>query len=439
MKFINLLKKELHELLTPQVFIGMIASVALLIIMGDAMGSFIDDSTKDFGKVTICNQDDTEFTQAVISAIELSNTEVAIVDINSDDYSAELQRLDLKSIVIIPEGFSESVLNGEAGELKTVSQLTSLSSMASLSSEATHNAVSIIEMAVRSTLYIKHELSNDDIIQLEEPLTLSEVTVVGSKSADISLSVVQSLTSSQGMFIPIVIFVLVIYASQMIMAAISTEKIDKTLETLLSAPVSRLAVLASKMTAAGIVAALNAVAYMFGFNKMMDNMMGNISSSNPETSAIIADLGLKLAKYDYLLLGLQMFLTILIALSIALMLGAMAKDAKAAQTLLMPIMFMAMIPYFVSMIADVKTLPVVLRILLYAIPFTHTFTAMENIMLDNMPIFWFGVLYQTVLLAVCMFLAVRLIMTDRIFTMTIDFSKKKSRKDKKGLFSSLTK
>ena len=74
------------------------------------------------------------------------------------------------------------------------------------------------------------------------------------------------------------------FASQMIISAISTEKIDKTLETLLSAPVSRIAVLSSKMLAATIISALYAAIYMLGFSNMMSGMGGDMMSSSPETS-----------------------------------------------------------------------------------------------------------------------------------------------------------
>ena len=48
-------------------------------------------------------------------------------------------------------------------------------------------------------------------------------------------------------YIPIVLFVAVIFASQMIATAIATEKENKTLETLLSYPVTRTSIVTSKM------------------------------------------------------------------------------------------------------------------------------------------------------------------------------------------------
>ena len=162
------------------------------------------------------------------------------------------------------------------------------------------------------------------------------------------------------------------FTSQMIISAISTEKIDKTLETLLSAPVSRLSVLCSKMLAAGIVAIINAGVYMVGFYGYMGSMLsGAIENTEIVGSAMTVDdimkeLGLKLGVSGYFMVGLQMFMTIMICLAAAMILGALVNDSKSAQTMLMPIMVLAMIPYIVSIVYDINFLSPVLRTIIYA-------------------------------------------------------------------------
>ena len=122
---------------------------------------------------------------------------------------------------------------------------------------------------------------------------------------------------------------------------------------------------------------------------------------------------------QYVLVGLQMFLSILIALSVSLILGVLARDAKSAQTLTLPIMMCTMIPYMLSMFVDIKTMSPAVRYIVYAIPFTHSFMASENAMFGNTGVYVGGLIYQVIFLAVCMFLALRIFMSDRIFTMSI--------------------
>ena len=61
---------------------------------------------------------------------------------------------------------------------------------------------------------------------------------------------------------------------------------------------------------------------------------------------------------------------------------------------------------------------------------SHTYTALTNLMNGDMIIFWGGLAYQIVFFAVCMFLAVRMFTTDKLFTMS--FSAEKLNKKSKG-------
>lgn len=439
MRFLNLLRKELREMLTPQTIITLVIMVALLSAAGEAMSGAMEDVKEESSKITVCDQDDTEFTRSVIDLMKNPadgvENDVTIVTLESDDYTKELDRLDKKSIVIIPKGFTEQVDKGEQAETKFVSKMTSLSTMSNIST-GSDTALSLIEAAVKSALYTdkvsRGQLTDAEVAQIESPVKISETTVVGKKSADISAMILYSMCQMQGMFVPIIVFLLIMYSSQMILNAVSTEKLDKTLETLLSAPVSRLAVLSSKMLSAAIVAALYAVVFMFG----MDNMMSGLEiGDTSEYAGIAADLGLTLSAGQYVLVGLQMFTTILIALSISLVLGALAKDAKSGQTLILPIMLTAMVPYMLSLFLDIKTLSPVFRYIVYAIPFTHTFMASENVMFGNMTVFWGGLVYQLIILIVCMTFAIRVFTSDKIFTMSLSFGEKKNKTAKKGLFA----
>lgn len=443
MKFANLFKKELKEMLTVSTILTMVVITLLLVFMGDAFSGIIEEAASDASTITICDKDNTELTKSLIKALTVSEVDektgmptkyddslVNIVTLDSDDYASELAKQELKNVIVIPKGFTENFLAGKPSEVLNIGKMTSGAAMSNVSTNDT--AVELIKESLKQTYLVSSGLTLEQLATSESLVTVVDKTIVDDKISDINVSVVSSLTMMQTMFLPIIVYVLVIFASQMIITAISTEKLDKTLETLLSAPVSRISVLSAKMLAAGVVAALNAVAYMIGFNKMMDGLY-NTEASGVDMNQILSDLGLKMNVGDYILLGVQLFLTVLIALSISLVLGALAKDAKSAQTLIMPISFMAMIPYILSMLIDIRTLPTVVKYLVYAIPFTHTFIASENLLYGNMPLFFGGMIYQIVLLIICMGFALKVFTTDKIFTMTIDFNKKsKFNKKKKG-------
>ncbi|MBQ9869299.1 MAG: ABC transporter permease [Ruminococcus sp.] len=425
MKFSILLRKELKEMLSVTTIATMFLMVFVLIFAGKAMSKAVDDVKKDATTITICDKDNTDFTKMMLDVMDkMEEMEVNRVEVNSDDYAKELKDSDYKNVVIIPKGFTEQVEKHEIAKVIFAQRMSSIATFSNIST-GSKVALEMLQKGIKSTIYAKSSLNEATIKQLEDPIKLEEFTVVSDKQDQVASSTVSSIMQSQSMLIPIIMFLLIMYSSQMIMGAISTEKLDKTLETLLSSPVSRLSVISAKMLSAAIVAALQAAVYMFGMNKMMEGITGGMADDK-NTEEILKNLGLTMSVGDYILVGAQMFMTILIVLSISIILGALAKDAKSAQTLQLPIMLLAMVPYFVTMFIDVKTASPVIKYVTMAIPFTHSFIANQNVMFGDYTTYFIGLAYQFVLLCVCMFLALKIFMSDRIFTLTLGGGKKKS-------------
>lgn len=448
MRFGNLLKKELGELITKQAIISMVFILVLFVFMGQIMGKAMEESF-DTSTITLCNRDNTEFTNLLLDAITADgSTSINYVDIQGDDYASELKRLDIKNAVIIPEGYADSVLKEQKpADIIFVSTVSTGGFSSTMSSISASDVISVIQNETTDEILLKtYGLSDEEVARVKEPTALVEYAVSGGKTAKISASSLQAVLMMQSMIAPFVIFFLLLMAAQMIMTAISTEKIDKTLETLLSTPVSRMTVLMAKMTAAVISALMNAVVMMIGFVCYMSGMMGTltneitdsvnsaaaVSDTTVSVTQAMSDLGLVLSPVSYVLFGLQLFFTVAIGLAISLILGAMATDVKSVQTLTMPIMIAVMIPFFITMFLDYSEMSAGFKAVMFIIPFTHSYTALTNLMNGDMIMFWAGLAYQVVFFAVCMFLAVRMFTTDKLFTMSVssDSSKKSS-----GLFA----
>ncbi|MBQ9079308.1 MAG: ABC transporter permease [Ruminococcus sp.] len=446
MKFINLLKKELSELVNFQMLIGLVATVAIFMILGGVMKTTVDEAVdkSENVKINICDRDNTEFTENIIKALdELDDdpdsnvtAKLNIIECEGDDYSAILEDNDISGLVIIPEGFTETLDKKEPPEIISVSRMTSAATMSNMDM-GNDAAIELIEACISSTIADDAGMDADQYKLMEKPVILTENTVVDDKEARISPANIMSKIMMQNMLLPIIVFVLIMMTSQMLMTSISNEKIDKTLETLLSAPVSRLSVISAKMLAAAVVALINAAVYMFAFSVFVSGATDEVTEtvSLAAGSSITVDqaldqLGLNLVLSDYLLIGLQLFCTIMICLSVSIILGALIDDAKNVQNMLMPIMMCAMVPYMISILADINELPMVLRILVYAIPFTHTFTAVPNLMFGNNMLFIIGLIYQIIVFIVCIFFSLRLFMSDKLLTVSLNMGQKSKYKKK---------
>lgn len=428
MKFSALFRKEMREMLSLQNILMLVIMLIIMYGMGGMVNSSIEKAQEESSKVSICDLDNTDFSKSVISFIKRPTADmkndVTLIELESDDYSKELKRLGLNSFIIIPEGFTDKINAGEQAEVIYVSEMTSLATMANVNT-GSETAVQLIEAALKSAIYSnkvsKGQLTDDEVKQLNAPVTVKENTIVGSKTAEISQLIIYSAVYNQSLFMPLIVYILILLGSQTMINAVTAEKIDKTLETLLSAPISRLSVISAKMLAAAVVALINAVVYLIGMNGMTSSMTGSL----PETySEAVAQLGLTFTPKHYLLIGVQMLLSTLIALAVAMILGAFAKNIKSSQVLLMPIMLITIIPFMASMFVDISKLPGAVKYLLYAIPFTHTFMASDCVIFGKTDLYVFGLVYQIIALVVCMTIAIRIFTSDKIFTASESVSAK---------------
>jgi ABC-2 type transport system permease protein len=140
--------------------------------------------------------------------------------------------------------------------------------------------------------------------------------------------------------------------------------------------------------------------------------MSSFQSSNIN----LADFGLGLGMQDYLLVGISLFVALLAGLSLCIVLGTFAKNYRSGQTLIFPITALAMISMFTIMFKDFDTIPAVLRVLLFAIPFSHPMMAMRALMLDNYSLVIGGIAYTAVFTVIMIWIAVRIFNSDRLLT-----------------------
>ena len=436
MKFINLLQKELKELINAQMIASLVLIMAILMFVGNITQNAIDDTIEENNnpKINISDRDDTDFTKSLIETLRSTGAEVKEFDTEGDGYADILKNNDIKNLVILPEGFTETIEKNERPQIITVSRMTSAAAMSNIST-GNSGAVELIQKSIADTIAESSGITTEELELIENPITLQDNTVVDDKSAEISVNSIVNKVMMQNTILPIIVFLLIMMTSQSLISSISNEKIDKTLETLLSSPVSRTSIITAKMLAAAVVALINAAAFMVGFSKFLkgasaDAISGVVSDTMGVDEAI-EQLGLSLSVGDYILVGLQLFLTIMICLSVSIMLGALVNDTKSSQTVIMPIIILAMVPYIISMISDINTLPMAIRIIVYAIPFTHTFSGISNLMFGNNTIFICGLIYQIVIFFVCMFFALRLFNSDKILTISLNLGAKSKYNRKK--------
>jgi ABC-2 type transport system permease protein len=424
-KFQNLLMKEIRELVTKQLFISLAMTMALFYFIGNMAKSEVKKAAAS-QKIAVLDLDGSEMSDGLLANMKTMN--FAVDKFPGTDKEAAIRTAkagDTSLLLVIPAGFGASVAKFETKEIESYSFLRGFSIGGARNSSILKVVVGAINQYL-SNNFLKTRIPDLDPENVKNPIKTKDFIVVKDRMAEGSAAAVYGFVSSQSFLVPVILMMIIIYSSQMVISAVAMEKQNKTLETLLTVPIRRTSIVTTKMLAAGIVGLASAVIYMFGFKSYIGGMTGGLTAGGGGVQSVIRQLGLSLTTSGYVVLGVSLFFAIICALALAMILGVMAEDFRSAQMLIMPLVFLVMIPYFISLLADFRTLSLPIKILVWAIPFSHPFLATQNIILGNTQGILFGIAYMAVFFVICVVIAARIFSTDRVLTMKLKWGKKKS-------------
>ena len=424
-RFFVLLKKELKEMLTWQTLIP----ILMIMVIYGFMGRVINQEQKKQAvpqPITVVDLDRSQTSDMLAGILAKADFKVTTVTEGAvDDIVRKVASEKGVAVVVIPRGFEAGINERKP---QTVQTYTILRSFSILGMEGTFKldaALSAMNEYV-GDMYIKTGAPGLDPAIVRHAISAQSFVTVGTVSAEGAPQSIVNVVMEQTMVIPIVLMLVIILAAQMIAASIAGEKENKTLETLLSTPVARGALVTAKMMAAGIVALVSAAAYMVGMKSYMGGILGASGGTSAAVGQAIQKLGLVLDLRGYVLLGLSVFAGIMVALSIAVILGAFAEDLKSMQFIIMPLMMVVLLPYLITMFIDINTASPILKWLIYAIPFSHPFLAAQFIFAQNFTMVVAGIIYESALFLVLAAVAARIFSTDRILTMKLNTARRGS-------------
>lgn len=421
-KFLNLLKKEIKELITVQLIVSLAFTIVLFYFIGNIARSEMGkvQGVKD---IFVLDLDQSDLSGEILRNLAFANFRINLLDANSKEFAIEKAReQNMPLLLVIPKGFAGSVSSFQPKEIETYVFVRSFSVGASINSELVNQIIISINSYLSDNI-LKSKVPDISPSVLKNPIKNRSFIVVKDRIAEGSISEVNNFVTSQTIFIPIILMMILIYSSQMVLSAIAMEKQDKTLETLLTVPISRNHIVIAKMLASGLVGLVSAGIYMIGFRFYMGGFMGNIPTSG-QIGEVIDKLNLRFTPNTYIFLGISLFLAILCALALSTILGVLSEDLKSAQSASFPLVFLVLIPYFITMFSDINALSLPLKILVLAIPFTYPFLASQNLILGNYLIVLYGILYMLVVFIVLVFIAGRIFSTDKVLTMKLRFGKR---------------
>jgi len=264
---------------------------------------------------------------------------------------------------------------------------------------------------------------------VENPIiTSNEAVIDGAIIENISPGQIAEQMMLQSMMMPLVMMMLLIMAAQLAATSVAMEKEEKTLETLLTMPVSRNAILFGKVGGVVAVSSLAVVAYMAG----LSYYISSVSSISGDAGLNLAEIGLVPSTTGIILLLITLFLSLIAALSVAVLLGSLTEDVRSAQALMGVLYVPIFIPAIVLMLGDITQLPSAIQTIVYAIPFSYPVLAAKAMYTGLYTPILFGIVYQVIFTGVMIMLAGKLFSTEKILTLRINLKKGKTNRKRKS-------
>ncbi len=426
-KFCILIKKELKELLTLKMVLPLIVMTVLFAFIGQLI-SGEQEKISQPSRIGVLNEDQngivTSFTDNNQNNLFVFNNYEGSVDEALD----ESRRAGDLAFIYIPEAFSEDLNNMESPKIQVYTFIKSFSFISTIQSTKIDTLKASLNNYLSDNI-ISERVPGTDPSKLKNPATVSDFIVLNNNKAEISFQSVIGFIQSQTTFVPIILFLIIVLAAQMVATTIASEKENKSFEILLSSPLDRKTIVLAKILASGFMALMFAGFYMFGFGYYMSSLGGGALSQGTPAYEALNQLGVVISPVGYLLIGLSLFLAILSALVIAIILGTMAEDVKGVQAVTTPLMILILLPYFVTMFLEINAMPLILKYIVYAIPFSYPFLSIQKVILGEYMFIIYGLIYQFIFFAVFVVLASKVFTSDLILTWKLNFKKLKTFKN----------
>jgi ABC-2 type transport system permease protein len=423
--FTTILVKELKELMRdPKILVGMIVlPLVIFPVMGLVLGYAVESAQEQALKATLLVVDNDEgvWSDAFVTYMNNSMNVVIINNTSPQDVVNQdlLSHYNSTMFLVVPSGFSENLTRHDAGELNvtgTVGIYNVFTGGGGLFSSIGGSAVSVLVGGFNRAVA-------PDLV-----MTSQSTIIKGQIQEGVDASVLSGLMLSQSIALPITIMIMLTYAMQIAATSVAMEKEEKTLETLLTVPVDRFAILMGKVSSTIIVAGIASVTVLVGYTYMLGSISFGVVGSLGSGVDLVA-LGLVPSVWGYVLLGVSLFFTLLSALALAVVMSAFSENVRGAQALVGYIYPLIFLPAMALIYLDVKSLPLALQAVFYAIPYSHPIIASQAVVTGDYLIVVLGIVYVAAFTIGIMYVASRLFATEKILTAKLKLGKGKAKKE----------
>jgi ABC-2 type transport system permease protein len=419
--FLPLVEKEIKDLLRdPRIYIGLLAPILIMPIIGlaisAAMQSSIETISREGVKVAVIDLDGTSISREFIGFIHglgLNVSESPSLEV--EDAIEELKGSDTRILIVVPNGFESNVTSFRRAQVNVffIVKSMGLSSVGIFSViESVLNAYSraLVESFISSK---SPEVNPEDVLN---PLTTVSYTVVKDRILKVSPGVLfNQFFMGSGIMVPIVLMLVSMTVAQIAATATAVENEEKTLEILLTLPISRYRILMGKLIGSAVVAMLGTVLFIVGLTVYFQSIF---SLPVMTGEGLTVSLELPTASLEsYAMLFVSLLIAIFFATSLGVIIGALSSDVRISGSLVGFVQIPIMIPMFMVIYGDVGSLPLALRLFIYALPPSYPMLIAQSMFFSELPFeALLGIPYSAAFTVFLVYLTSKLLVPEKLLS-----------------------
>ena len=416
-----LVEKEVKDLLRdPRIYIGLMIPIIMLPLIGFVMSTAIQsaaDVTTGNLTIALIDYDGTNASKNFTSLLD--NMGLNIVDVNNgslDKALEEARTFRSKALLIIPKGFEENLLSLGKVNVEVYSIVESVG-ISSASAQSAIDGFLDMSSETLSAMLISKLAPGIEPDIIRNPLNVTRYTVI----KDIVVQVPPQALFGQlmigyGIMIPMVLFILAIIVTQIAATATAVENEEKTLETLLTFPVTRYDILMAKLLGSSIVAVLGGVLFTVGFLIYFQGL-----SSLQSSGFGVGDLYKAFPSpppETYVVLTISLILSIFFITSLGIVIGALSSDVRMSGSLLGIVLIPVLIPFLLIIYGDLKSLPLAFQLFAYALPTSYPMIMAKEMITSTIPVeVLYGIPYSAAITLVVLYATSKLLAPEKLLTL----------------------
>ncbi|MCS6768886.1 MAG: ABC transporter permease [Candidatus Caldarchaeum sp.] len=372
MKLWHLLHKEIRELFNEKtILLGVLLTPLLIFpIMGMAFTLASSGGGGELSRPTllVIDRDGGRYAAILTEALKTAGFRTTVADHAERDVVELIKEHRPEAALVLRNGFTLNLTRGKTG-LVELYVLTASVSMTELQKTSTiQKLVSDASAAVGEALAAEMGIA---VSFYKQPITVAGGLVYRDKvvaSQEFELLFQQYLSTT--LFVPIILLMVVVTSGTVAATSVGLEKEAKTLELLLTLPISRLNILASKLLGSTIIALLGTSSMMAGLYIYFTGL----------TTASGMNLGIHLQPPTFAFLAVVLFVAMVATLCLGILAGVLSGDVRGGQQLASLIQIPLILPpFFVLVLADFSSIPQPYSTILLLNPFTHIIIALQHI------------------------------------------------------------